>query len=75
MIRYHGQRHMQFTNKQGLPGPKAAAVGGPILFSPRFGLNLEFLTSPLLPWGVASGLKDVGGNQDSTCLGLSVSGL
>ena len=34
--------NMQFTNEPRLPGPIKAAVGRPILFSPRFGLNLEF---------------------------------
>lgn len=47
-----------------------AAVGGPILFSP-LELNLEFSNLPFPPLGPGFSLRGVGGNQDSTRLGLS----
>ena len=47
-----------------------AAVGGPILSSP-LELNLEFSNLPSPPLGPGFSLKGMGGNRDSTCLGLS----
>lgn len=47
-----------------------AAVGRPILFSP-LELNLDFSNLPFPPLGPGFSLRGVGGNQESTRLGLS----
>lgn len=56
-VRYHGEYHVQLTNKLGLRGPITMAVGSLILFSHRFALNLEF-SNHLLPWLQPEGCRE-----------------